>query len=105
MAPTKARQRLMAGRIIAGRRWRYLASMLFSLSFVEVPPTDLATMSVDRRWRLYYRAGFVMSWDPETLATALLQECGHLMRNHAQRFEGLQPPADRHNGWNIAGDR
>jgi predicted metal-dependent peptidase len=94
----------MAARYLAADRWPYVAALVFALRPVEVGCEQLPTVAVDDRWRLYYCPAFVLACAPAELATVLLHECGHLMRQHSRRFQELRQPSDHHPIWNIAGD-
>lgn len=97
----KARLRVMAGRIIAQGRWPYISSVLFNLKLVEA---DIPTMAVDAGWRMYYSPTFVLSMEPEQLATVILHECMHCILAHAERYQALESSTANHEIWNICGD-
>ena len=103
-AEAEARLRVMAARVIAQQRWPYVSNLLFNFKLVETPHEVLPTMGVDKGWRLYYSARFVMGETPEALATVLLHECLHCLHDHADRFEALKRPGSDHPVWNYAGD-
>jgi predicted metal-dependent peptidase len=96
--------RIMAARILAQSRWPYVSTLLYSLKFVESNPQEIPTMAVDKGWRLYYSADFVLSESAEALATVLLHECMHCMLEHMHRFEALPIARKNNNIWNYAGD-
>jgi predicted metal-dependent peptidase len=96
--------RIMAGRIIAQGRWPYTSSLLFTLRLVPVTDGSLATMGVDDGWRLYFSPEFVLSLEPEPLATVLLHEVLHVMQAHGPRFKTLARDRHDHAIWNYAGD-
>lgn len=100
--PEQARLRVMAARIVAERRWPYLATVLYSLRLVPVPHAQLSTMAVDSGWRMYYSPEFVMGEDVEVLATVVLHEAMHAVMAHAERFQAIAGAS--HAAWNIAGD-
>jgi len=95
---------MQAARILAQRKWPYLAAILFNLKFVEVEESNPSTMGVDKGWRLYWNRAFVANNPVNELATVLMHECMHCMFEHHQRFERLPASPKDHEAWNIAGD-
>ncbi|MFG2042378.1 VWA-like domain-containing protein [Dactylosporangium sp. NPDC048998] len=97
------RTRLLAARYRAATQRPYLASALYSLSVV--PAWHLATMGVDRHWRLYVNPDFVAAHSVEELAGVWIHEVAHLLRDHHGRADRLVH-ADRedHHRVNLAQD-
>ncbi|WP_238015305.1 VWA-like domain-containing protein [Dactylosporangium sp. AC04546] len=97
------RTKLLAARFRAAKLRPYLAAALYALSVV--PSWHLATMGVDRHWRLYVNPDFVAEHDVEELAGVWVHEVAHLLRDHHGRADRLQT-ADRidHHRVNLAQD-
>ncbi|WP_433048930.1 vWA domain-containing protein [Dactylosporangium sp. CS-033363] len=97
------RTRLLAARLRAAKLRPYLATALYALSVV--PSTHLATMGVDRHWRLYVSPEFVAGHPVEELAAVWVHEVAHLLRDHHGRADRLLD-ADRadHRRVNLAQD-
>ncbi|MFD0585573.1 vWA domain-containing protein [Dactylosporangium darangshiense] len=97
------RTRLLAARYQAAKVRPYLASALYALSVV--PSWHLATMGVDRHWRLYVNPDFVAAHPVDELAGVWIHEVAHLLRDHHGRADRLTH-ADRgdHRRVNIAQD-
>lgn len=77
----------------------YYATALYRL--IPVLTSIIDTLAVDRWWRLYYNRGFVERCTPLELATSLLHEVEHLLRNHHGRCASH---GCDHELFNIAGD-
>ncbi|GAA2625910.1 VWA-like domain-containing protein [Dactylosporangium fulvum] len=94
---------MLAARYRAANQRPYLASALYALSVVA--SRHLATMGVDRRWRLYVNPAFVAAHDVEELTGVWIHEVAHLLRDHHGRADRL-PTADRvdHHRVNLAQD-
>jgi len=75
-----ARSYLLAGR-------PYLAQVLFAMTVRAVP--GLGTLAVDARWRLYYDPEAVADCSARELATLLLHETWHCLRDHHARAKAL----------------
>jgi predicted metal-dependent peptidase len=103
-ASEPARLRVMAARIIAQMRWPYISSVLFNLRLVETDGSQVPTMAVDAGWRLYYSTDFVLSEDPESLATVLIHEAMHCLMTHNERLASYPEDDRRPHLWNICGD-
>ncbi len=99
-----ARLRIMAARIIAQMRWPYISSVLFNLRLVETDKRQVPTMAVDAGWRLYYSTEFVLSEDPESLATVLIHESMHCLMAHNDRLASYPEDERQPHIWNICGD-
>ena len=74
------RTKLLAARYRAAMQRPYLATALYALSVV--PSRHLATMGVDRRWRLYVSPEFVDGHSVEELAGVWVHEVAHLSLIH-----------------------
>jgi predicted metal-dependent peptidase len=98
----QANLRLAAGRAKATDLMPYLADALYAAK--AVASTDLPTLAIDSRWRMYYNPEFVLSCSVEEVAGAWLHEIGHPLREHGERFQALREPAERLALWNRAGD-
>ncbi len=91
---------LMLARMYAVSRLRpYYATAIFRM--VPVATRMIPTLGVDKWWRLYYNPDLVEQLSVMQLATILIHEVDHLLRDHAGRCE--------RNGWkhehfNLAGD-
>ncbi|MFE3224189.1 VWA-like domain-containing protein [Nocardia sp. NPDC059228] len=110
MTPDTARidfDKLFAARLLAARARPYLATALFALHLVESP--RVPTMGVDRYWRCYVSPAFVNYTPVEDLASVLVHEVSHLLREHHRRSDrfarehDLTGPAERLR-MNIAAD-
>ncbi|WP_405138173.1 DUF2201 family putative metallopeptidase [Nocardia sp. NBC_01388] len=84
--------KLYAARLLAVRARPYLATALFALHIVESPRAP--TMGVDRYWRCYVSPAFVDYTPVEELASVLVHEVSHLLRDHHGRSDRF---AQRHN--------
>lgn len=91
---------LMLARMYAVSRLRpYYATAIFRM--VPVATRMIPTLGVDKWWRLYYNPDLVEQLSVQQLASVLIHEVDHLLRDHAGRCE--------QNGWkhehfNLAGD-
>ena len=94
--------RLAAGRARAAETMPYLATALFAMT--PLPRPGIATMAVDRRWRLYWDPAFALSLTVTGCAAVWLHEVGHLLREHADRWTALAEPAGQAPRWNRAAD-
>lgn len=94
--------RLAAGRVRAAEKMPYLRTGLFAIKPVERP--GLGTVGVDKRWRLYWDPAFIARCSVDECAAAWLHEVGHLLREHATRFDALLEPQERAKVFNWAGD-
>jgi len=98
---------LFAARLHAVRARPYLATALYALHIVE--SRRVPTMSVDRHWRCYVSPAFVAYTPVEELASVLVHEVSHLLRDHHGRSDRfaraheLTGPAERLR-MNIAAD-
>ncbi|MFE3054015.1 VWA-like domain-containing protein [Nocardia sp. NPDC059239] len=110
MTPDIARldfDKLFAARLLAARARPYLATALFALHLVESP--RVPTMGVDRYWRCYVSPAFVNCTPVADLASVLVHEVSHLLREHHRRSDrfarehDLTGPAERLR-MNIAAD-
>ena len=96
-----AANRLAAGRILATESHPYLSKTLFAM--VPVPTEGLGTFAVDKRWRMYYDPEVCLQWSTKEIAAVWLHEAGHLIRDHAQRFENFSE-SQYAEEWNHAAD-
>jgi predicted metal-dependent peptidase len=84
--PPSLPQNIQAAKVRVYTMFPYLDIALSSLSFIEcknVP--ELTTMAVDKHWRLYYDATNVAKWSAPEVATVLIHEIWHLLREHHVR--------------------
>ncbi len=92
---------------MAVRARPYLATALYALHMVE--SCGVPTMGVDRYWRCYVSPVFVARTSVEELASILVHEVSHLLRDHHGRGDrfarkhDLAGPAERLR-MNIAAD-
>lgn len=99
--------KLFAARLQAARARPYLATALYALHIVAT--RDTPTMGVDRYWRCYVSPAFVDYTLVEELASVLVHEVSHLLRDHHGRSDRfaraheLSGPAERLR-MNIAAD-
>ncbi|MFF0454124.1 VWA-like domain-containing protein [Nocardia africana] len=99
--------KLCAARLLAARARPYLATALYALHLVE--SREVPTMGVDRYWRCYVSPVFVDRTAVEELASILVHEVSHLLRDHHGRSDrfarehDLAGPAERLR-MNIAAD-
>ena len=92
-----------AARLWVAHHRPYYASVLYRCPVVL---TDrIPTLAVDVHWRLYLNASFAATLSVSELATILIHEVNHLIRDHAGR--GQKVAAQSEAGatrWNIAAD-
>jgi predicted metal-dependent peptidase len=103
----RVREYVLAARLVAVRIAPYFATAL--LRKRERANPSVATLGVDRYWRLYWNPGYVMpvASRPDgvaLLAVVWLHEVGHLVRDHPGRLEALGQPPERHVLFNVACD-
>ncbi|WP_280218339.1 vWA domain-containing protein [Nocardia neocaledoniensis] len=79
------RERLYAARLHAVRARPYLASALYALHIVE--SHRVPTMGVDRHWRCYVSPAYVARKTVAELASVLVHEVSHLLRDHHGRSD------------------
>lgn len=84
--------KLFAARLLAVKARPYLATALFAMRVVE--SRWVPTMGVDRYWRCYVSPAFVDHTPVEDLASILVHEVSHLLRDHHGRSERF---AEQHN--------
>lgn len=94
--------RLAAGRARASHLLPYLSTALFAV--IPVRTDQLGTFAVDRRWRLYWDPAWCQTLTVDECAAVWVHEVGHLLRDHATRFDALLEPRDRQPVWNRAAD-
>ncbi|ATL68829.1 vWA domain-containing protein [Nocardia terpenica] len=99
--------KLFTARLLAVRARPYLATALYALHLVE--SRRVPTMGVDRYWRCYVSPAFVDRTSVEELASVLVHEVSHLLRDHHGRSDrfarehNLTGPGERLR-MNIAAD-
>src|SRR5687768_8904571 len=74
---------LQAARVRASYQRAYFAPALFSL--VPVRTDMIASMAVDKYWRLYYNEAWVAAHTVEENAAVMIHEVSHLLRAHDAR--------------------
>lgn len=86
-------------RLRAAHERPYFAAALFRL--IPVMTDKLATLAVDKWWRVYYNNDWLRGHTPIENATAMIHEVEHLLRDHSGRctMHGCQ-----HELFNVAGD-
>ncbi|MGW6621107.1 vWA domain-containing protein [Nocardia sp. NPDC055002] len=77
--------KLYAARLHAVSARPYLATALYALHIVESP--RVPTMGVDKHWRCYVSPRFVDCTPVEDLASILVHEVSHLLRDHHARSD------------------
>ncbi|MFD3703187.1 VWA-like domain-containing protein [Nocardia sp. NPDC058658] len=77
--------KLYAARLHAVSARPYLATALYALHIVESPTAP--TMGVDKYWRCYVSPRFVDCTPVEELASILVHEVSHLLREHHARSD------------------
>jgi predicted metal-dependent peptidase len=65
----------------------YFSHAIFSLVLVE--SKGCPSMSVDEHRRLYYNPAWVSRWSVDQLATVMIHELGHNLRDHHRRAKAL----------------
>ncbi len=95
MIPTE----LSAARLMAARLRPYLSPALFALTPIE--SKGLKTLACDSKWRLYYCPSVFKTWTVEQLASVMLHEVSHLLREHHQRCKEANADIRL---WNKAAD-
>lgn len=96
-------EHVQAWTAIALQKMPYMASMLFSLRFVNAP--GLGTFAVDRHHRCYIDFDAVTNEGPVSGGESLLHECMHLLGTHAEFADDLGITGGPHaKAWNLATD-
>lgn len=98
----KANLRLLAGRARAVEIQPYLSTALYAMK--PVRDKRIATLGVDKFWRMYWNPEFLLTLTVDQAAACWLHEVGHLLRTHSDRFMALNEPMYRHPLFNKAGD-
>jgi predicted metal-dependent peptidase len=93
------RDKLSAARLMAREKMPYFTAALVSLAPMESP--GLGTVGVTKGGVLLYDPAALDKWTVPQLATVLLHEVGHLIRDHHARCEACGADPSR---WNIASD-
>ncbi|MDO3646610.1 vWA domain-containing protein [Nocardia mangyaensis] len=78
-------EKLYAARLHAVSARPYLATALYALCIIE--SRRVPTMGVDKYWRCYVSPAFVAYTPEEELASVLVHEVSHLLRDHHARSE------------------
>ena len=91
---------LQAARVRASYQRAYFAPALFTL--VPVRTDQIASMAVDKYWRLYYNDAWVAAHSVEENAAVLIHEVSHLLREHDSRKQAAS--VRNENLWNTAAD-
>ena len=96
-------EQFQAARLWITHHRPYYASVLYRCPVVL---TDrIPTLAVDEHWRLYVNASFAATLSVEELATVLIHEVNHLLRDHAARARtAAVNGADDRRRWNLAAD-
>lgn len=91
-------------RLIAARRFPYLARALFALR--PLAAEGLGTFAVDASWRVYIDPEQLLVWTPGETAAVLVHELAHVLRDHAGRSRTVVGPDDPTAKlvWNLACD-
>ncbi|MFD6897499.1 VWA-like domain-containing protein [Rhodococcus sp. NPDC060086] len=98
-APVVDVDKIYAARLYAARARPYLATALYALHIVA--SFRVPTIGVDRHWRCYVSPAFLAQRPVEELASVLVHEVSHLLRDHHGRSDryalahGLTSRADR----------
>lgn len=103
------RDKLAAGFVIARNRAPYFDAILTGMVRYEVKGLAASsgivglkpTMGVTADGILMYEREAIEAWTVEEIASALLHEVGHLLRNHAKRCKDFNA---NHDVFNLAGD-
>jgi predicted metal-dependent peptidase len=80
----------------------YLASALYALQ--AVASSEVATMTVDERWRLYVHPGWLAATPVPTVAAELAHVVWHLLAEHAHRAASLDVGRGQRPTWRTATD-
>ncbi|MFG1606093.1 VWA-like domain-containing protein [Actinoplanes sp. NPDC049265] len=99
--------KLYTARLHAAAKRPYLATALFALNLV--PSRQVPTMAVDEHWRCYVSPSFVDGMPMPELASVLVHEVSHLLRDHhgrSERYARKREPAGPGEGlrMNVAAD-
>ena len=97
-----ADRRLRAARLWITLNRPYYSRALFSSELI--PSTDVDTMAIDDRWRIYVNSEFVDGLTVEQTATVLIHELHHGLRTHSRRAEAVGVRVGQSEVWNAAGD-
>lgn len=93
----KAREVLVAGRLIAKRKAPYFRALLLSYVLREAP--GLSTVGVTASRIFLWDPAFVGRLTPDEMGGVWLHECMHSLNRHCQRVGTRDPKM-----WNMAGD-
>jgi predicted metal-dependent peptidase len=99
-------ERICAARLRASYLFPYFSSGLFALIPIETDDLSrtggMVTMGVDKRWRMIYNVGIFEQWTINQIASVMVHEVMHLLRDHPDR--ACIAPLENHMIWNLAGD-
>lgn len=95
-------EHVQAWTALALERMPYMATMLFSLRFVDAP--GLGTFAVDVAHRCYIDFDAVASRGSAYCGQALLHECSHLFADHATFAADMGVDRAMRQVWNVAAD-
>jgi predicted metal-dependent peptidase len=99
-------ERICAARLRAAYLFPYFSSGLFAL--IPIETDDLSrtagqvTMGVDKRWRMIYNSGIFDQWSINEIASVMVHEVMHLLRDHPIR--SCVSSQAEHMIWNLAAD-
>jgi len=80
----------------------YLSHALFALT--PVASTDVDTMSVDERWRIYVNPSWLTSVDVPSLGAELAHAAWHLLHDHPNRARTMGVTSGTSEAWHRAAD-
>jgi predicted metal-dependent peptidase len=95
-------EQVQAWTALALEQMPYMATMLFSLRFVDAP--GLGTFAVDPGHRCYIDFDAVVPRGPAYCGQALLHECSHLFADHAIFAADMSVNGALRQLWNVAAD-
>jgi predicted metal-dependent peptidase len=115
--PAAQRQKWAAARVWTARQAPYLASAILALEPVVVDQPDrehdLRAFPADTAWHVYLDPAVLDETEVPEIGFWLLHQVTHLLRDHASRYPGDEPPPTSIPGstrtpdqrrWNLAGD-
>lgn len=97
--------KVRAARLRAAKDRPYFAKALWALIMKETDKVPFP-MAVDKFWRLYHNPALSEQWTVEEMATVLIHEISHLLRDHPGRAEalGIEFEPGEAFKFNVAGD-
>jgi len=93
------KDKLAAGRLLAGEKMPYFRAALWSM--IPHEAKGLGTFGITEHSVLLWDPAMAEKWSVEEVADTLLHEVGHLLRDHAKRCKTQGFDRAR---WNVAGD-